>query len=74
MKVRMAVVLAVLVLVAVSAVYANCDFQATCPMHSISARATGQTKRTDGGQHSWAEYHCPGMQSEAAHNFWVQCD
>jgi hypothetical protein len=72
MKVRMAVMLAVLIVVSAALVYA-CDYQATCPMHNLRSNATGQTKRTDGGQHEWAEYQCPGIQNEAPHTFWADC-
>jgi len=73
MKVRMAVMLVALIVVSAALVYA-CDYQATCPMHNLRSTSTGQTKYTDGGQHMWAEYHCPGFQSEPPHNFWVECE
>jgi|HubBroStandDraft_6_1064221.scaffolds.fasta_scaffold00431_7 hypothetical protein len=73
MKVRVAIALALLVVVAASVAFAVCPYQATCPMHSVQSNATGQTKRTDGGQREWAEYHCPGLGTESPHNFWVEC-
>lgn len=51
-----------------------CPYNATCPMHGTNCTGTGNQKYTDGGQHHWAEFQCPGRGSEAAHTFWVQCD
>jgi hypothetical protein len=75
MRVRtIAVTLLVLILAGTLVAYASCDYYARCPMHDINSTATGQTKYTNGGAHMWAEYHCPGLQSEAPHNFWVECE
>lgn len=51
-----------------------CPYNATCPMHNTNCTGTGRQKSTDGGQHHWAEFQCPGLGSEPAHTFWVQCD
>lgn len=66
---------AVMLLVSLTAISLfACPYNATCPMHSINSTATGRQKSTDGGQHHWGEFQCPGMGSEQAHTFWVQCD
>jgi hypothetical protein len=74
MKKRIAVILALLIVATAMVAYASCDYYAMCPMHNISSSATGRTKYTNGGQHMWAEYHCPGFQSEPPHDFWVECE
>jgi hypothetical protein len=66
---------AILMLVSFAAISLfACSYNATCPMHNTNCTGTGNQKYTDGGQRHWAEYQCPGMQSERAHTFWVQCD
>jgi hypothetical protein len=70
-----AIVVLVMILASAMMVYA-CDYYATCPMHGINSTGTGRTRYTDGGQHMWAEYSCPGNHQlgEEPHTFWVQCN
>jgi hypothetical protein len=50
-----------------------CPYSVYCPMHSsTNCTGTGRTKYVNGKQ--WGEFQCPGLGSDAAHTFWVQCD
>jgi len=74
MKVRIAIMLAVLVVAVGLVAYAGCPPLIKCPMHNVDSRPTGRTKTTGGFQHQWAEYHCPGFEREPEHDFWVECN
>jgi hypothetical protein len=71
-------VLVVVLVLALGFTCTACDYEASCPMHNISSRASGRDKFTNGGQKHWAEYRCPGIPteggSEPPHTFWVECD